>query len=412
MAINQASVPIIADIIKELFNHIHIPPLTNLAPYLGAIEQGSQFCLDDEGYDKWYTKLFNTLFSISSIAEVWSEDAIRREISSLLVKLATIKNQTTQKDSPPEFDRLSTSFIEKIDISFNEIESFVPIIGLAVDQPLGIGDITFWPLEMKKKELGDRIHSNSLDDLSSFKDSIASTTIRAEPQRAVEILRNRAESSLNVIRFICSLIWQNEPLRYIYVAGRDPRRTTYAFAMDHNGAFLQMSNTTRNPLPVRFDVQTLQYAHFWGLGHLQSLLKTEQISPLAKSMFTAIEWFGDAIQDFSPMYSFVKHCISLEAAVKRKDEDAGSSLPKRISKLIEPFDMARQKRLKKTITTIFKERNSIFHEGKPEYESIEYLEWTSRHVARNTIHRLKELIVTKHIETKDDLVRYINHTIK
>ncbi len=129
-------------------------------------------------------------------------------------------------------------------------------------------------------------------------------------------------------------------------------------------------------------------------------------------MFDAIAWFGDATKDTSSIHAFVKFYISMEVAAKGRNEKAGGFLPDRISTLIDPHDRARQNRLKKSVEKIIRERNAIFHAGKPENDSIDYLEYVCRRIARNTIHHLRELIRTNDIKTKDALAAWVSEQQK
>ncbi|MBI5650566.1 MAG: hypothetical protein HZC40_09005 [Chloroflexi bacterium] len=398
----------IATLISGLFDHILIGDLLRDLPYKSLLSVREPFGLDEQGYYKWYADLFSSVLNRPGVGEKWSEDGIRNKIQELLAQLATAKTQSTQSARfSIDFSEIAESWITNIDVQFGENVCYVPVIGLALVEPLSMGAVTFWPLEAKKRELKDKIRPEFFDRLHPNMCCVASSTIKAEPQKSVEVLNERVDNVLNSLRYISSLIWQDEPAMQMYIAGRDPNRIASAVAINLNGTVSTYNNSFVNPLPFVLNSMNLQIAKSWGLEHLQSILSKRVHSPLEDILLTAIRWFGDACQDPSTLYSFIKYYISLEVLLKKKEESAMHTIPVRVSTLLEQFDLAKRKRFNASAKTIVRERNSIFHSGKPEKESLDYLVWVVHRLARNTIHELRYKILSEGFETQEDVIDWV-----
>jgi hypothetical protein len=72
-----------------------------------------------------------------------------------------------------------------------------------------------------------------------------------------------------------------------------------------------------------------------------------------------------------------------------------------------PFERERRRRLRKSMERVIDERNAIFHGGKPMGESFGYLEWMAKRFARSAIHEVRQLVERERLETKDELIDWI-----
>jgi hypothetical protein len=399
----------VTTLISRLFDHIVIGVLPQDSPYKGFLSLHESFGLDEQGYWEWYAELFKTVLGIPGVKEKWSEDGIRKKIQELLAQLATAKIQSTPvAQFSIDFSVIAESWIAKINVEFGENVCYVPVLGLALAEPLSMDDVTFWPLEAKKQELKDRVRPELFDRLHPYTSCIASFAVRAEPQKSIEVLNDRVDTTLNFLRYISSLIWQDEPAIQMYVAGTDPTKIASSVVVEQNGSVSMFNNSSFNPLPFVLNPMNFQIAKSFGIEHLQVILSKTVRSPLEDSLLTAIRWFGDACKDPSPLYSFLKYYVSLEVLLKKKTEGAMHTVPVRVSTLLEQFDLAKRKRFNASAQTVIRERNSIFHSGKPEKETIDYLVWIARRLARNTIHELRYRILSEGFQTKDDVIGWVN----
>lgn len=404
----------LAGIIRKLYDHIHTENFPNDPPYSGSASKNREFVLDWVGYYEWYGELLRALFDLPKVKNIWSEHGICEQIAKLLSDLASIKfERFVSAQFSINFGEMARRLLEKIDVDFAVQDCYVPVIGLALAQPLVLGDVTFWPLEGKIKELKTKTIDPSLfDRLHPFTDSVASCSVKAETLKAIELVTEKVESALNTLRYLSTLVWQDEPPKQIFVGGRESSRSSFALSIDSEGRTSRAKTGLGISLPFIMNSEILQIANSWGLNHLNTMLGAATRSPLEESLLDAIAWFGDASKDASPIHAFVKFYISLEIISKLREENAGVVLPNRISMLIEPYNPARRNRLKKSVKAIIEERNAIFHAGKPERLPIDYLEYVCRRIARNTIAHLRMLIDEKKIKTKNEMIAWVSEQQK
>lgn len=395
----------LASIVQNLYSHILISGIQADAPYKASLSPEVQFALDEEGFYTWYAELLRAIFTLPGTGDIWSEEGAKQQIHALLVQLAEAK---TDAVTSLDFMRITRNWIPRIEVEFSEQHCYVPIIGLSLDKPLTIGKVTFWPFDGKKQELEAQVHSSFFDELHSFHDCIASTIVKAEPRRSTEILRARAEDALNILRYVGALIWHGQPGRHIYVAGHQRRRVSDTVCIDDVGNITQIGDSVFTPVPFRIDDRILEYANFYGLAYLQSLLSQQAVSPIEQSLLIAIHWFGEATQELSPLFSFVKFYVPLEIVAKNDGERAKAFIPRRVSAILEPWSPEKQLKLESELGDIVDERNAVFHGGRPQKLSIEYLAWATRNFALGALHQLTHRIRSEKLSTKDDLFKWVN----
>jgi hypothetical protein len=393
----------ISNIIKKLYQCICAGQEPDHSRYEKIISEGEEFVVDLICYNEWYGELFGAIFDLPKVEDVWSKDGIEKEISKLLLILARGKREPSSSEASLNFDEIARVWVEGINLEFGPQNYDVPVIGLALHQPLVIGAITFYPLNQKLEELrATGVDSVLLAGLNPDYDCVATGSVRAETRKARELFLANVDSAVNILRYLSTLIWYNQPARQIHVGQRAPIHT-FVLSVDTRGRKSLALPWVPNVMPFIMDSEAFQIANSYGLSHLQSLLSAGTLSPLEESLFEAIAWYGDATRDTSRLHAFVKFYISMEIASKINEENARTVLPNRISTMIYPYDPRRRQRLKQSIALLVEERNAIFHGGKPEGNSIERLEYASRKIAAKTIHQLRELIRTEGIKTKDEL---------
>ncbi len=403
MSLSELQIGRIADSIQGLYEHLIVENVPKDAPCKGLFAPDKAYALDKQGYYKWYRELMQAVYTLPRVSEIWSEFGIMDRGRELLVQLAQQKSAQT----PIDIHRMAGEWIATIDIQFEEVTSYVPIVGLALQQPLSAGDVTFWPLETVKAQIKDSDPWHSFDALSPHMSCVASMRTRTEPQRSIEILREKAEYAANVFRYIGTTIFQEGPTMPIYALENEPNRESRAVTIDAGGRVCTYSNSVQSPLPLVLNAMNRQTADDYGLGHLLSLLGKSDRSPLEDNLLTALQWFGDASQDISAAFSFVKFYISLETVSKEDNESARSVLPSRVSWLLSPWDRGRRSRISKTVERVIEERNAVFHGGVPAGESFEYLQRVSKLMARATIHEVRQLVERNCLKTKDELIGWI-----
>ncbi len=232
--LSEKSVHRVAEIARKLYDHVLIDNIPNDAPYkYGVRPDGNWFmALDRMGYYELYGELLRAIFDLPKVKNVWSEDGIQEQIVKLLSDLASIKlERSVSAQSSINFGEIAQRWFEKIDVDFEVRHCYVPVIGLALSQPLVIGDVTFWPLE-EKINLKDKTNDPDLfEGLHPSTDCVASCSIKAETRKTIELLSEKVESSLNILRYLSTLIWQDEPPRQIRVGQRAPMHT-FALSID------------------------------------------------------------------------------------------------------------------------------------------------------------------------------------
>lgn len=146
----------------------------------------------------------------------------------------------------------------------------------------------------------------------------------------------------------------------------------------------------------------MQFAEFYGLSQLQEIAASDSRSEIEESLLTGIQWYGDACQELIPLSGFAKYYISAEASSKMQDESAKAFLPRRLSVLIASWDKVNQRKLEQDIGEFIDERNAVFHAGRPQSQTVEYLHWFARFIASGTLNRIRQQIHAEMWETKND----------
>lgn len=392
-------------IIEELFDQILIENIPTEISYKGFLDKGQGFALDEEGYFGTYSNLMHYVFSFQRLNDQWSRQGIDEKIHHLLLELTQHKVQGKTLQNSLEITKL---WLRGIDIKFDSRKCYVPIIGLVVEEPLIISDVVFYPIKTIENKLENKLITSFFDDLLPHRDCIASSEITADWFKATEILRSRAEEALNILRYIGSLVWNREPTRLIYVAGKHHERVSYALSIDSEGYISEVGDTQYTSLPFKVNKEFMPYAEFYGLSYIQSLMESRARHEIENSFLIALQWFGDATQDFVPLTAFMKFYISIEACTKILGERAKKCLPRRLSVLLSPWKKNTQIQLESEIKTLIEERNEVFHSGKPKNNDVNYLLWDAKRIATGTLNQLRQRIKTEGLQTKEDLKVWVN----
>lgn len=386
--------------IKGIYSHLIISDVPSDAPYKGLFSERMAFGLDENGYYVWYLKFLQSVLASKEIGDKWSVAGIEERTHELLIELANIKYHNVKE---VDLNKITSEWLNKIELDFPIIECLLPVIGLQVKLPITIGAVTFLPLESKKQEIEARASSNFFKELSPYSDCLASAKFTAEPRKSTEILRDKTEEALNLLRYIGSLVRPREDPRHIYVAGQEKRRTSYCVVVYPNGLIGETGYSEYSPVPYTIDDEYLQYANFYGFDFFQEIFRKDERTQIQQAFLIAIQWYGDAIQEKNPLIAFSKFYTSIETVSKLKKENAKMVLPRRLRVLIEPWDRTDQSKLEIGIRGMISDRNSVIHSGRPSQHTPEYLAWFSRIMAMQTLHHLRLLITSENIQTIDDL---------
>lgn len=405
MSITDDQVQEFASVIADLHVRILLGQPPEEAGYLGYVDRDTPFALDIHGYTVTYLGLLRRVFRLPHIADTWSEDGIQ-ELGHELISMLASKKSLGEQDL--DFEAIARDWLAKIDVKAEEFTCYAAVAGLSVDKPLQVGEVTFLPLNDKRPEFDDSLSRQFLEKLNSFRDSLSSSRVTAEWRRASEIHRERTERALNVLRFMGSLVWHDQPTRHANIASLDPRRISDSLVVSSEGLVSRTGGPRITPLPLTFDSETIQYANFYGLQEIQQLLSSVSLSELQQSFLTAIQWFGQATQELLPLVGFVKYYISIEAALKKPDEYAKTVLPRRLGVLLVPWNKPRLAKLEADLVGFIDERNAVFHSGAPLSSTPERLEWDSRILARQALHQLRLRLKSEQWQTKDDLIEWVD----
>ncbi len=404
MNLTEDTINNFAELIKDLDSHLIIDNIPADPPFLSMFDNDYPFALDDHGYKVSYLNLLLNTLNLKPFGDQWSHDGLEKLANNLIYKLAENKHN---QNSPVNYAELAKDWLSKVVVSFDEQICYTIVVGLSVEAPLQLGDITFLPPEIQYIEVADNISTPYLQNLNPMLHCLASCKINAEQVRATEILCEKTENILNILRFIGSLIWHDQPIRHIYISGYNRNRVNYSLAIDSKKRYSRIGNSIYTPLPFKVDKEFLNYAKAYGFDYIRGLLELSSTTEIERAFLTAIQWYGDATQDLIPIISFVKYYVSIETVLKNKSENAHSVLPKRLSKLISPFNNETQKLLEIDIGGMIDERNSVLHSGKTEKMKPEELSWNSRIFARQALHQICQIMQKEELKTKKDLLRWL-----
>jgi hypothetical protein len=404
MKITQDEIDLFRTLIIDLYDHLFTKNIPDKAPYFGYLEIDKPFALDEHGYWSAYIGIIQKAFQLPSVDNTWSEEGLQGIVHDLLLDLAK-KKENNQSDL--DFNKIASEWLSKLDITFDQNTCYSIVAGLSVEHELEIGDVSFLPLDFDQPSLNDEF-LKLRNELHPYRNCFACSNVTADIRRASEIHRQRTQISLNILRYIGSLIWHREPTHHIYLKSLDPKRISESLVVSSKGNISCIGASEFQPLPFRLDSETIPYANSYGLSEIQNILHEKTLSEIKQSLLTGIQWFGEATQELFPLVAFVKYYISIETAIKKESESAKSVLPKRMSVLIDPWGKKKNADLIKDIRGFVDERNSVFHSGIPVKYTAEGLAWDARILARQTLFQLYLRIRDNHIQTKDDLISWVN----
>lgn len=403
MPIPELKVSEAAQLIQKIYAEIVLGRTDERLSYTAYLSKSEPFGLERHTYEGPYRKLLSLVFSMPTAYELWSEDAAEKQLHSILHSLASQKSSSTI----PDFTATARTWLERFDTAFETRRTYVAIIGLSLESELNIRDVTFLPLQQANAALTDTLGQTLLKDLHPIRDSVAVVEVAAEDQRATEIARQKVEYGLNVLRYFGSLVWHDQPRRHIYVAGREPKRVSYAVALLPSGAGTLVGHSEFTPLPFTIDQEFLAYAEFYDFSFVLALASNPTPTEIAQSFLLALQWYGDALQDLTDIFAFAKFYIAIEAALKKPNEAAKNVVPRRLSVLIEPFIKSTQGPLEKDLEELVDERNAVFHAGRPINRPIENLAWLTRTMSMQCLHHLRIHLKRDGWSTKDDLDNWV-----
>jgi hypothetical protein len=407
MTITTDELTTLTDLIAGLHQHMLITDVPEDASYKGFLSIDQPFGLGYRGFNEFYRGLLAFTLTLHGIGAQWSQGAIEQKIHTLLLALARSRYEDEQN---PDFAAIASDWVADIDIQFEEFKCFVPVAGLSTERTLELGKVTFHPLESLKDAFEDKLISPFRGDLHPLRDCIASSVIRAERLRAIELLQVEVSRALNILRLMGSLVWHNQPQGSIYVGGREPKGAAYAAALGPKDSVSTGVNTGRVIPPFRIDDEFLQVARVYGLDLIRDMVGREAQTELERAFLLAIQWYGEGIQELLPLYRFVKFYVSMEIASKKKTEfSARNHLPRRLSVLIYPWSKQKQRQLELDIADLIDERNAVFHGGEPDQKTADYLAWFARLIAMQTLHHLRMGIQNDGLDSKDALDAWAQH---
>jgi len=391
----------IVDLVSRLYEHLHIGE-----PPEDALYSSVNFYLDEEGYQSLYFEVLRALYTISGITEIWSERALKDQLHWLLVKLAEAKEVAGNSDQTSiNFSSLATIWLERFQSQFEKQNYYIPVTGLEVEKPLTIGSVTFWPWAEKLTEIEQQDPFHTYADLPAHSSCLVGVRIAAEAYKAVEIMRQRVEEALNVLRYLGALVWYNQPTRHIYLAGTEPGRVSYVLTWDGQGRIDRLGDSLYWPIPFQVDNTFLNRANNYGLRDLSAWIDNPEATPLQKLLVNSIQWFGDATQELAPLQAFMKYYVAMESLLKKGRENAKKVVPKRVACLLGERD--REKR-QLEIELLIEERNEVFHRGSPKEDPPELLEWVGHQFARNMINKILPMASSYGFSTKEEFLCWVD----
>lgn len=403
MSLSSKETKKLVHLIRSLNDQIKFgyPPRDRIALAWGGVTEEETYHLDEKGYESAYKDLARFIFS-KPVGNLWSERTLRDRIQDLLSELAPLK-----KNDPPitiDFTKLAQRWYQTIDIIFPTYECYVAVIGLVTEKEFKLGEVTFVPIQDVKK-ISDPLPliSDSINSLPSHRSCLVKMRVQAERKRAIEILREKAEASINILRYMGSLVWWDQPTKHIYLEGRDRSRTSQGFSISDEGQYAQIGLTEYSPVPFNLGDEFFTCAEFYGLKYISGI--ANPTTEMDDCLFTAIQWYGDATQETNALHAFVKYYTAIETAFKLDMEDTNIMIDK-IAMVISPWDEERRQQAQLALKELRRERNYVLHSGRPKEQTPEYLEWLSGIVSRQALNRLRATVSKHGIKEKSELATW------
>jgi hypothetical protein len=397
----------------QLYENVHVGEPPKNAPYITG-----GYYLDQDSYENCYQKILRVLYSVPNIQGTWSEQALREQLRLLIVELGKNKEKANSRDQTPEdILTISMDWYQNFWREFEEQDYYAPIIGLVVEIPFTIGKVSFWPLKDILPEINVLDDSENFSTLSEHRDCLASARIKAESIKCAEILRSQVEETLNILRYIGALERYNQPTKHIYLAGKEPKRTSYVLAVDDNNHAQWIGDSLYYPIPFIVKDGFHSIVKSTGLWEISSWLINPTATPLQHSLLLAIQWFGDATQELRPLQAFMKYYIAIESLLKKETERAKRVLPKRAAYMLNERDSSK---IIYDLKLLIDERNAVFHEGSPNQDPPEVLARITHQIARNLINSIVHKVRIAHIypdghpsrwNTKEEMLNWIDNKI-
>jgi hypothetical protein len=291
MPIADEFITTLSQLIADLYNQILVKDVPDDAPYLGYLDHETKFGLDEKGYRNCYQAIIRQIFSLAETGEKWSYEGIQELGHQLLLQLAENKYKLLP---PLEFNAVTREWLAQIDVKFPQQVCYIPVTGMSIESPIEIAGVKFLPLTTKLPNLRDKLTRSYLKEFIPFRNCLSSSIVIAERRRAAEIHRQRTHIALNVLRYISSLVYHDQPTRHIYIVGREPSRVSYTITIDEKGAVGQVGASEFGPAPLQVNAEFLKFANFYGFEHILSLTNMPTPTEIEMAFLTAIQWYGEA----------------------------------------------------------------------------------------------------------------------
>ncbi len=315
MPVSEKSINTLAQLITDLYSQLLIKSVPKNAPYISYLDINTEFGLDERGYRTSYLDILRQTFALPDIGDKWSYDGLQKLGQKLLSQLAEHKSKAL---SPPDFNVVTKEWLDQVYAEFERYVCFTPIEGLSVKSPIEIGNVKFLPIDIDLPELREGLTTSYLRKFTSFRNCLSSSIVIAEWIRAAEIHRQQTHTALNVLRYISSLVYHDQPTRHIYVIGRDPSRVSYTITVNEKRMIGRVGASEFNPMPLRIDTEFNEFANFYGFDHILSLIRSSSPTEIEVSFLTAIQWYGEATQELIPLLSFVKYYAQSKLHLRKK----------------------------------------------------------------------------------------------
>ena len=370
-----------------------------------AMRFGLDICVTNEGV-KIRNELASLLFQNKTVASNWSDKSLLEHLDNSIQTLGSLK----KRDDYPDFTSHASNLIADLTCDFEECDAITIVEGLQVSKSLQMGNITFFPIAEKQNLLNEPPLNILFKDVSPSRDSVAVGRYRVEPRRSIELIRRDTDYCLNILRYMGSLLWPNELARQINVAGEPRQNAAYSLSIGSSRHPSAFADTDFSVMPLRLDDETMPYADFHGLSHLISILNKPKRTEIEKSLLTAIQWFGDATRELQPLAAFLKFYMPIEIILKGEKEIAKRVIPKRLCRLLDPWNTNKQgtTKIKVEIRDLIQERNSVFHSGSARKHTDEYLRLATRAYARDCLFQLSQRIISEKLKSQQGLINWIN----
>jgi len=345
-----------------------------------------------------------------------------RDVGQCLA-LETIENILCEWIKKKYFNKDFISFTDYLFAQANDLIAdltvWAPISHLCVQEPIRLGKVFFRPITREliekwrqqwikaapnQQETINDIIDKNIRPLQGY--AAATLDLRAEKERAKEILLDEATKSLSFLRIFTGSMLHPEMKSFYGLRGSTHVDGVTLIYLKNKEDFYTISDETIGPSPRPEIITNQKMAKFvqLGFGQIDILLNSESLSSFCSDVLDALLLYSRAGTCNDVADKLVYMLAALESILLRNSsEPIQQNLAERLAFLIGE-NIEDRKNIISNVRDSYSLRSAFLHHGA----SIDDLKTLEKFMLNVWVAAIKLIFATDHFKTKNDFISYLN----